>query len=117
MKILVENPGEHFSAESLMEKVKDVNPDIGLATIYRTLELFCKLGIAHQLDFNSSYKFYELNVEEEHHHHLICRGCGKIIEFNDRVLEEFETRLEEEYSFNIFDHRIKFFGLCRDCDN
>ncbi|MFW5999346.1 MAG: Fur family transcriptional regulator [Halanaerobiaceae bacterium] len=115
LRILIDNPGEHFSAEQLLEEVKAVNPDIGMATIYRNLELFCQLGIVHQLDFNNSYKFYELNIENEHHHHLVCRNCGRIIEFNDRVLEEFESRLEKEYDFSIFDHRIKFYGLCSDC--
>lgn len=117
LRVLVDNPGKHFSAEQLLKEVKDVNPDIGMATIYRNLELFCQLGIVHQLDFNDSYKFYELNVEEEHHHHLVCRSCGNIVEFNDRVLEEFEERLEAEYDFSIFDHRIKFFGLCSKCRN
>lgn len=115
LKVFAANQRKHFSAEELLAEVKKINPDLGLATIYRNLELFCSLGMTHQLDFNNSYKYYELNVQNQHHHHFICQKCGKIIEFNDRVLEEFEKRLEAEHNFQIFDHRIKFFGLCQDC--
>ena len=117
LKVLIDNKHRHFSAEMLLEEVRNINTDIGLATIYRNLELFCELGITNQLDFDSSYKHYELNLEENHHHHLLCINCGKIIEFNDHVLEQFEDELEKEHKFNIMNHRIKFYGLCRECNN
>lgn len=115
LDVLTDNKGQHFSAEELYEEVKKINPDIGLATVYRTLELMCQLGIVHQLDFESTYKSYELNLEGDHHHHLICIDCGRIIEFNDKALEGFEEKLEIEYDFNILDHRIKFYGYCSQC--
>ena len=115
LDVLLNNFGEHFSAEELYAEVKKINPDIGLATVYRTLELMCQLGIAHQLDFDSNYKRYELNLEGGHHHHLICIDCGRIIEFNDQDLEDFEKRLEEDYQFRIIEHRIKFYGQCKEC--
>ncbi len=115
LKVFIMNQGKHFNAEELLSEVKKINPDLGLATIYRNLELFCTLGITHQLDFNNTYKYYELNLQEKHHHHFVCKECGKIIEFNDQVLGEFEDRLEQEYNFQIFDHRIKFFGICQNC--
>lgn len=117
LKVLVENRDRHFSAEQLLSEVRKINSDIGLATIYRNLELFCKLGITNQLEFDSSYKHYELNLEENHHHHLLCVNCGKIIEFNDNVIEQFEEELEKEHSFNIMNHRIKFYGLCQECND
>lgn len=115
LEVLLNNPEQHYSAEELYEEVKNINPDIGLATVYRTLELMCRLNITHRLDFDSTYKRYELNLEGHHHHHLICLECGKIIEFNDNVLEDFEGHLEKEYDFNILDHRIKFYGKCSKC--
>ena len=117
LNVLLDNPHYHFSAEELHEKVKKINPDIGLATIYRTLELFCELDILDRLDFDSSYKSYELNLEDKHHHHLVCVSCGKITEFNDRVLEEFERNLEKNHNFKIVEHRIKFFGYCNQCQD
>ena len=115
LKVLIKKQNHHFNAEELFAEVKKINPDLGLATIYRNLELFCELGITNQMDFDNSYRYYELDSEGEHHHHLICVHCNKIIEFNDQVLEEFEEELEEEYDFNIINHRIKFYGVCEKC--
>ena len=115
LDVLVGNSGKHFSAEELYAEVKKINPDIGLATVYRTLELMCQLGIAHQLDFDTNYKRYELNLEGDHHHHLICVDCGKIVEFTDQDMEDFEKRLEKDYDFRIIDHNIKVFGYCKKC--
>lgn len=115
LKILIKNQNKHFSADSLLKKVKEINADIGLATIYRNLELFCELDITYELDLDSSYKYYELNVEDKHHHHMICIECGKIIEFNDDELEKFEYKLQENYNFKIVRHQIKFYGICNEC--
>ncbi|MFW5998196.1 MAG: Fur family transcriptional regulator [Halanaerobiaceae bacterium] len=117
LKVFIENKNNHFSAEELFEEVKKINPDVGLATIYRSLELFSELGIIHELDFDKSYKRYELNIKDNHHHHLICLKCDKIIEFNDEVLEHFENSIENEYEFQVVSHRIKFYGLCQECIN
>jgi len=117
LSVLVKNPEKHYSAEELYEAVKRINPDVGLATIYRSLEILCSLGITHQHNFDNNYKRYELNLEGHHHHHLICLDCGRIIEFNDSVLEEFEDNLKKEYDFEIIDHRIKFYGRCKECRN
>ncbi len=115
LKVFVENKTNHFSAEELYNEVKKINKDIGLATVYRTLDIFCELNILHELDFNSGYKRYEVNIEEKHHHHLICLECGQITEFNDQVLENFEEDLEKTHNFNIVSHRIKFYGFCQQC--
>ena len=115
LKVLIKNPNRHFSADELYEEVKKINPDVGLATIYRNLELFCRLGIAHRLDFDNEYKCYELSIKGNHHHHLICVKCGKIIEFNDRVIEDFEQEIKSFYDFKITDHTIKFYGICNEC--
>ncbi|MGM0437127.1 MAG: Fur family transcriptional regulator [Bacillota bacterium] len=115
LKVLIENQKQHFRADTLLKKVKEINPDVGLATIYRNLELFCKLDITSELDFDSSYKYYELNLDENHHHHLVCINCDKIIEFNDEVLERFEKKIEDKYNFEIVNHQIKFYGICKDC--
>lgn len=115
LKVFIENQHRHFNAETLLNKVKEINKDIGLATIYRNLEIFCELGIAYELDLDSPYKYYELNVEGNHHHHMICMKCGKIIEFNDKALEDFENELENNYNFKIVNHQIKFYGICNNC--
>jgi|SRR6056297_842612 len=105
----------HFNAEQLLDILKKEDEDIGSATVYRNLELFQRLGILKQLDFNDAFKYYELNLIKKHHHHLICLNCSRIIEFNDEVLEEFEKKIEDEYDFKIKDHTIKFYGICKNC--
>ncbi len=116
ISVLLENKDKHFSADELFTEVKKINKDVGLATIYRSLELFCKLRITRQLDFDSPYKYYEIKIEGDHHHHFICVECGKIIEFDDKMMGKFEKSLEKEYNFKILDHRIKFYGLCNECE-
>ncbi|RCW50505.1 MULTISPECIES: Fur family transcriptional regulator [unclassified Halanaerobium] len=106
----------HFTAEELFSAVKENYPDIGMATIYRTLELFQNLGIVHMLDFGEGSRQYELSfLETQHHHHLICKKCGKLIEFNDQDLEYFEKKLEIKYNFRITEHKLRFYGLCKEC--
>ena len=117
LKVLIENEKKHFTAESLHRRVLDINPEVGLATIYRNLELFCDLNFIHELDFASDRKFYELLEAKQHHHHMICIECDKIIEFNDEDLEDFEQKLEEEYNFVSVNHFIKFYGYCQECEN
>lgn len=112
---IMDSKGEHLSAEEIYTKVKEENSGIGLATVYRTLELFDDLGIVHQLNFDDNCRRYELDHGEHHHHHLICLECGGITEFNDQILQEFEEDIEVEHNFQVTDHRIKFYGYCENC--
>jgi len=118
MDVLLENIDEHLSADDVYNLVKDKAPDIGLSTVYRTLELFQDCNILHGIDFGDGCKRYELNHEigeGHHHHHLICLVCGQIIEVKDDLLENLEKRIGAEYNFDICDHQLKFFGYCEKC--
>jgi len=105
----------HFSAEELFEEVRKSDSEIGMATIYRTLELLTELDIIHELDFNEESRKFELYIEDTHHHHLICKNCGKLIEFSDQDINYFEKELEEKYNFEITDHKLTFYGYCSQC--
>jgi len=118
LKVLLENKGKHLCAEDVYNLVKRKAPDMGLATVYRTLELFQEFGIIHSIDFGDGRKRYEFNSEEglnHHHHHLICTKCGAIIEFNEDLLEDLENRVSRQYDFIITNHQLKIFGICKDC--
>lgn len=115
LKILLENLHDHPSAEEIYQLVRDQNPRVGLATVYRTLELFCELGILHELNFDNNCRRYELEQGDHHHHHLICLKCNKIVEFNDYILKDLEGDIQSRYDFDVVDHRIKFYGYCSDC--
>src|SRR6056297_1272537 len=115
LKVFLKYKEKHFNAEQLLDILKNRDESIGLATVYRNLELFHRLDILKKLDFNDEFKYYELNLIEKHHHHLICINCDRIIEFNDDALGDFEKKLEAEYGFQIKDHIIKFYGICKKC--
>jgi len=116
--VLIANADDHLSAEDVHMHTKKLHGEIGLATVYRNLELLEKLGIIHRLDYGDGQNRYEIRLgsEEEHyHHHLICTNCGKIGEFHSDLLESIEKRITEETGFTVTDHCLRFFGLCAKC--
>lgn len=115
--VFIENQGKHLSPEEIYDEVKGKYPEIGLATVYRTLQLLEELDIVYKLNFNDGCSRYELNTnkDDHHHHHLICLGCGKVIEVQLDLLENLEEEVEKEGEFKIVDHNVKFFGYCKDC--
>ena len=119
LKVLLQNEGEHLSAEEVYNLVKREEPDVGLATVYRALELFQEVGIIHAIDFGDGRKRYEFGMEEgkdqHHHHHLICTKCGSIIEFKEDLLDEIESQVSKKHNFTITDHQLKIFGVCSRC--
>ena len=92
-------------------------PDIGLATIYRTLDLFTELDLLKRLDFGDGRNRYELNDEEfsHFHHHLICVKCGCVKEFEDDMLETLESIIAKKLNFRTIDHQLKVYGYCGEC--
>ena len=116
--IMINNEGNHLTAEEIYDLVKVDCPEIGLATVYRTIVLLEELGILSKIDLGDNCSRYELVHEEEshQHHHLICTSCGKIIEVEDDLLEDLESKIEEKYEFHIKNHSLKFYGICNDCN-
>lgn len=116
---IIENSGSHLSPEEIYDLVKLKYPEIGLATVYRTLQLFEQLNIVCKLNFDDGCNRYELNSDsnDHHHHHLICLNCGKVIEVKLDLLENLEYEIEREGKFKIVDHNVKFFGYCIECQD
>lgn len=116
LKIILDNKGKHLNSEEIYELVKKDCPEIGLATVYRTLQLLDSLDVITKINLDDGCSRYEINEEDEHqHHHLICEECNDIIEVKGDFLDELEREIEEEYEFDIKDHKLKFFGLCKKC--
>lgn len=117
VRVLLENEADHLSAEDVFMLVKDKAPEIGLATVYRTLELLSDLHVVEKMNFGDGVARYDLRNESthHHHHHLICVQCGSVEEIMDDWLGPLEERLEKEYNFKVLDHRLDFQGLCRKC--
>jgi Fur family ferric uptake transcriptional regulator len=118
VSLLIANSDDHLSAEEIYNHTKELHSEIGLATVYRNLELLEKLGIVHRFDYGDGQSRYELRLGSEHehyHHHLICKQCGFIGEFHSDLLEEIEQRIAQESGFQVTDHCLRFFGICAEC--
>jgi Fur family ferric uptake transcriptional regulator len=114
---IVKSEGQHLTAEEIYDLVKLNCPEIGLATVYRTIAMLEELGIVSRLDLGDNISRYELVHEEENHqhHHLVCNKCSKVMEVEGDLLDQLEQTIEETYKFKIMDHSVKFFGLCKEC--
>lgn len=119
VNMVIENKGSHLTAEELYDLVKKDCPEIGLATVYRTIQLLEEIGLLSKLNLDDGCNRYELIDEDEihQHHHLICRKCGKVIEVEEDLLEVIEKTVENNYNFKIENHSLKFIGICSDCIN
>jgi len=119
LEVLAENPEQHLTAEEIYERVKVENPDIGLATVYRTVQLLLELELIDRINLDDGFVRYEIGDMEknEHHrhHHLICLRCGSISAFQDDMLEALETGVKDALGFQVTDHEVKLYGICRDC--
>lgn len=119
LEVFEEHPEEHLSVEDVYKLLLNKNVDIGLTTIYRTLDMLEKIAILHKIDFGDGRTRYEFRQLQEihHHHHLICGKCGTVTEFKDTLLEALEKSIQEVHNFKITDHQVKFFGYCRECQD
>lgn len=117
LNVIFDNADEHLSSEEIYDYVKIEYPEIGIATVYRTLQLFEKLDIIYRVNFDDGFNRYELNTDSDNHqhHHLICMDCGSITEVKLDLLENLEKGIELETKFKIIDHNVKFFGYCKNC--
>lgn len=119
--ILTENKDQHLSTEEVYDLIKNKNPKMGIATIYRTLQLFEEIGLVYKHNFDDGCSRYEIlspNSNEVHqHHHLLCKKCGKIIEVKEDLMNSLEEIIEKQYNFEILNHVVKFTGICNQCRN
>jgi len=115
LKTLYESD-EHFSPESLHSLIKKEYPklNVGIATIYRTLNLLEENSLVTSISFGVQGKKFEIG-NKPHHDHMICTECGKIIEFEDEVIEERQYDIAKKYDFKIKSHIMQLFGLCKEC--
>ncbi|HEY8463954.1 MAG TPA: Fur family transcriptional regulator [Bacillota bacterium] len=107
----------HFSVEELYDRIKRNYPEIGQTTVYRTLKLLTDCGLANELKFTNSVSRYEHLFGHEHHDHLICTECGKVIEVRDEEIEVLQKELAQKHHFLVTAHRMELYGQCQDCQN
>jgi Fur family transcriptional regulator, ferric uptake regulator len=103
----------HFTADSLLDMLKDHRDEISKATIYRILSIMVEAKLLAEHDFGRDFKFYEHTIGHEHHDHIICIDCGRIVEFIVPEIEVHQEKIAEENGFKIQAHRLNIFGECK----
>jgi Fur family ferric uptake transcriptional regulator len=109
------NTKGHISTEELYRKVQRKSAAIGLTTVYRTLKLLTDAGLAAVKNFKDGLARFETTCRTDHHDHLVCIGCGKIIEFMNNNIEAMQREVADEHGFSVTDHTLDIYGICRDC--
>ena len=103
----------HISGDELFQRVRAKHPHIGYTTVYRTMKIFCEAGLAVERSFEDGITRFE--IPHEHHDHLVCVRCGRIVEFECRMIESAQDRIALEYGFRLLRHRHELYGHCADC--
>ena len=117
LQTFINNQEKHLSAEDVYSLLQVDSPDIGLATVYRSLEMLEELGFLHRIEFGDGKSRFELATGDSSHahHHLICLSCGTVLEFGDDLMETLESFVSRTADFEITDHQVKFYGYCSQC--
>ena len=105
----------HFEAEQVLYLLRERGFKVSKATVYRTLPLLIECGILKQVRFDVKQAHYELAFGEAPHDHMVCRRCGRIIEFASDEVIELRTRIAQRHHFHAISHRLQLSGLCWEC--
>src|SRR3989442_10049037 len=105
----------HMSGEDLYRLVQAEDPTVGQTTVYRTLRLLTEAGLAREVRFGDGRAHYEHNYKHQHHDHMICSDCGKIIEFYSPELEALQDAMAAKHKFELTSHLLRMIGICADC--
>lgn len=119
LKVLLDQPDSHLTAEEIYDLVKKDWPDIGLATVYRNIQLLSEMNLIDKLNLDDGYVRYEIGDQNQqshhHHHHMICISCGKVFAFQEDLLDNLEQKIEQTTGFVVSDHEVKLYGHCAQC--
>ncbi len=111
LELLESAENHHMSAEDVYRALADQGEDVGLATVYRVLTQFEQAGIVERHNFENNLSVFEI-VQDEHHDHLVCDVCGKIVEFYNALIEEEQFKVAEAHNFKLSGHSLVLYGVC-----
>lgn len=111
LELLASAELHHMSAEEVYKSLIEQGEDVGLATVYRVLTQFEQAGIVERHNFENNLSVFEI-TQDEHHDHLVCDGCGKIIEFHNDVIEKEQLKVAKEHGFKLSGHALVLYGIC-----
>jgi Fe2+ or Zn2+ uptake regulation protein len=111
---IVATSGEHLQVAEVHRRASRLAPGIGLASVYRTIDLLNRLGLVKRVHVDHRHRHYA-SATEDHGHHLVCNGCGRVVEFSDCQVERLAKILARRTRFVIEGHSIELYGRCPDC--
>jgi Fur family transcriptional regulator, ferric uptake regulator len=106
---------EHLTSEDLYFLVHREDPTVGHTTVYRTLKLLTEAGLAREVRFGDNKTYYEHHFNHDHHDHMICTECGKVLEFFSQQIENLQDQMAEKFGFRPTHHSLRMWGVCSDC--
>lgn len=106
---------DHHSLEEIYSEVHKTYPSIGQTTVYRTIKLMCEVGLAKELHVGEGFARYEVNIAKQHHDHLVCKECGKTVEFTMPEVEKIQMEIAQQHGFTLLDHHHILLGICGAC--
>jgi Fur family transcriptional regulator, ferric uptake regulator len=112
---VLEDGGGHVTSAELLDQVSAADSSIGRASVFRALDLFTRLAIVRPTFVEGSAAPIYVLMPGGHHHHIICTGCSRVIEFEDCRLDELNRELEARYNILLTGHLLEFYGLCAQC--
>lgn len=115
LEILQDPRYQHISAEDVYKILLDLGEDIGLATVYRVLNQFDDAGILMRHHFAGGKSVFELTTAE-HHDHLVCLKCGKVTEFEDKMIEAKQLEIAQKNGIKLTHHSLYLYGECVDTE-
>ena len=113
LELLERDEHHHMSAEEVYKALIEQGEDVGLATVYRVLTQFEQAGIVERHNFENNLSVFEI-MQDEHHDHLVCDVCGKIVEFHNEIIEMEQLKVAKEYGFKLSGHSLVMYGICSD---
>ncbi len=111
LELLENSPVHHLSAEDVYKALLEQGEDVGLATVYRVLTQFESAGIVERHHFEGGHSVFEIS-QDEHHDHIVCIMCNKVLEFNDEVIEAQQQKVAQSLGFTLTDHALHLYGIC-----
>ena len=112
LQILQDPANQHISAEDVYKILLELGEDIGLATVYRVLNQFDDAGLLNRHHFEGGKSVFELS-QKKHHDHLVCLDCGKVIEFEDNVIEQRQLDVAKANNIELTNHSLYLYGHCK----
>jgi len=116
--VLKNSSEKHLTPEQLFSIVHEDHKQVGIATVYRTLNIFEELGIVNKQEFTDQAYTYEImNSDNDHHDHIICTSCGKILEDEFLSVDDVKSSLKKDYNFDLSYYSLRIYRICSDCQN